>query len=186
MQASSSPWVGAVRAQRVRTMPRAARACFTLLILAACSPAPPSATSATAGPKTDSASGASAVSLARPLSPEELVFPAPHEHEPRQRTKLELGGTAQTSLQVTSPYSDQFWVEGRTLNFGFNQPVQGAVPGATAGQVLELTPPVAGQTRWIDEQTLEFVAAEPFDPSVSHQVLLHKLRANPRSPEFSW
>src|SRR6187399_1998631 len=138
-------------------MPRAAHALIALLTLTACSPAPP-ATSVAAGPKTDSTSGASAVSLSRPLSPQELVFPPPAEHEPRERAKLKLEGTAQASLEVTFPYSDQFWVEGRTLSFAFNQPVQGAILGAAAGQVLELTPPAAGQTRWLDEQTLEFVA----------------------------
>ncbi|HEU5072775.1 MAG TPA: hypothetical protein VFU02_01350, partial [Polyangiaceae bacterium] len=153
-----------------------------LALATACSPAPSSKTS---GSKTDQTSTV-AVSLTRPLSPEELTFPPPPGQHQRPRATLELPSQNGSGLQLTAPYAEDFWVQGRTLEFGFSQPVPGSTPGAPAGSLLELTPAVAGQTRWRDAQTLEFVAAEPFDPSVRYQVLLKEIAGSPGTPPLTW
>lgn len=154
-----------------------------LLTPFSCSPAPPATTS---GSKTDSSSRSPRVSLERPLSPDELAFPPLEDPHHRARAQLELRSRSAPAIEVTSPYSEQFWVQGQTLEFSFSQAAVGAKPGAPAGGVLELTPPVAGQTRWRDAQTLEFVAEHPFDPSVSYQVLLKEIKGTLGTAALSW
>lgn len=153
---------------------------FTLTV--ACSPAPPSETS---GSKSDPTS-TTALSLDRRLSPEELTFPPPSDRHQRARTPLELPSETGAALELTYPYSDEFWAPSQTLEFSFSQAVPGATPGKAAGGLLELTPAVAGQTRWRDAQTLEFVAEHPFDPSVSYQVLLKEIAGTPGTQALTW
>lgn len=165
-------------------MIRLARSLASLFALTvACSPAPASKTS---GSKSDQVSASARVPFERALSPAELTFPPPPDAHQRPRARLELSSKAASSFSLTYPYSEDFWAASQVLEFSFNQPVPGATPGRAAGELLELTPAVAGQTRWRDSRTLEFIAERPFDPSIAYQVSLKQVAGPPGTLPLSW
>ncbi|MEO7330151.1 MAG: MG2 domain-containing protein, partial [Minicystis sp.] len=93
------------------------------------------------------------------------------------------------TLLVSEPSLDSrrgFSFTGTALQVVFNQPVdRGVVVAAVKGKAkkkegplpaakgtLKISPEVAGSTVWIDERTLEFKAAQPFDKDVTYNVEL--------------
>jgi hypothetical protein len=118
-----------------------------------------------------------------------LAFP-PSDGTRRPRSPIGESysiGDRTATLTVSEPSLDgqgSFSFTGTTLHIVFNQPVrrpeapsagkgkkkEGPIPAAKG--TIRIAPEVAGASVWLDERTLEFKAAQPFDKEQSYTVEL--------------
>jgi uncharacterized protein YfaS (alpha-2-macroglobulin family) len=112
-----------------------------------------------------------------------IVFPPAATRTGRLPLRRYDANDSSSQVRVTTPSLDSeraFSFHGTSFRITFNQPIANGTGTAASAKkpipitdaLLEITPTVEGEARWIDERTIEFTAKRPFDTQVKYEVKL--------------